>query len=107
MSFQMVGGSAANNDYDYESGSGMDSFLSRSIDEVSWQTNLGTTYNSLSQLPIGVYPTQATPQNYDLSAVSGSQGGTQKIGNTAVAQSGQVNTKDSNGNTVLQVGTLT
>lgn len=82
MSFQQLGGSAANNDYDYQSGSGMDNFLSRAIDEVSWQTNLGTFYNSLSELPIGTYPTQSTPTNYDLSAQSGSQNGSSTLGGT-------------------------
>lgn len=80
MSFQLQGGSAANNDYDYQSGSGMDSFLSRSIDEISWETTLGTTYNSLSSLPIGTSPTTATPTNFDATQVSGSQSGSIALG---------------------------
>jgi hypothetical protein len=80
MPYQLMGGSAAANDYDYQSGSGMDSFMSRSIDEVSWQSSLGTQYNTLQELPIGVYPTTSTPTNYDLTAISGSQSGTTTIG---------------------------
>ena len=102
MAYQQLGGSAANNDYDYQSGSGMDTFLSRSIDEVSWQTDLGTYYNSLSQLPIGQYPTQATPTNYDLTQISGSQSGSSTLGGTGTgnsASSGNL-TIDSNNNQI-------
>ena len=80
MSFQLQGGSAATNDYDYQSGSGMDNFMSRSIDEVSWQANLGSVYNSLSELPIGLSPTTATPTNFDATQVSGSQSGSSSLG---------------------------
>lgn len=88
MSFQLQGGNAANNDYDYQSGSGMDNFLSRSIDEISWQANLGSEYNSLSELPIGVYPTTSTPTNYDLTDISGSQSGTTTVGGSAGGSAG-------------------
>lgn len=83
MSFQLQGGNAATNDYDYQSGSGMDSFMSRAIDEVSWQTSLGTSYTSLSSLPIGQYPTTATPTNYDSTQITGSQGGTTTVGGSS------------------------
>lgn len=106
MSFQLQGGNPVSNDYDYQSGSGLDSFLSRSIDEISWQSTLGTSYNSLSELPIGVYPTSATPTNFDLTQVTGSQGGTSSVGQTSISQDGAVNTVDTSGNTVLQVGIL-
>lgn len=106
MSFQLQGGNPATNDYDYQSGSGLDNFLSRSLDEVSWQANLGAVYNSLSELPIGLSPTTATPTNYDATQVSGAQGGTSTVGQTTVGQSGASNTVDSNGTVILQVGTL-
>ena len=80
MAFQLQGGNPAASDYDYQSGSGMDTFLSRSIDEVSWQAQLGTTYNSLTEIPIGSMPTTATPTNYDATQISGSQGGSSTLG---------------------------
>lgn len=88
MAFQQTGGSAANNDYDYQSGSGMDSFMSRSIDEVSWQTTLGSGYNTLAELPIGLSPTTATPTNYDSTQISGSQSGTTTVGGSAGGSAG-------------------
>ena len=88
MSFQLQGGNAASNDYDYESGSGMDSFLSRSIDEVSWQSNLSSNYVSLSELPIGLSPTTATPTNFDTTQLSGSQSGTTTLGGAAGGSAG-------------------
>lgn len=88
MSFQLQGGNAASNDYDYQSGSGMDSFMSRSLDEVSWQATLGANYNSLSELPIGAYPTTTTPTNYDATQISGSQSGTTTIGGAAGGSGG-------------------
>ena len=80
MAFQLLGGSAANQDYDYQSGAGMDNFMSRSIDEVSWQTTLGANYNTLSSLPIGLMQTTATPTNYDATQITGSQSGTTTVG---------------------------
>lgn len=80
MSFQLQGGNPVNNDYDYQSGSGMDSFMSRSIDEVSWQSTLGSAFVSLSELPIGLSPTSSTPTNYDATQLSGSQSATTVLG---------------------------
>lgn len=88
MSFELQGGNAANNDYDYQSGSGMDGFLSRSIDEVSWQSTLGATYTSLSQLPIGTLPSSSTPTNYDATQITGSQSGTTTIGGSSGGAAG-------------------
>lgn len=88
MSFQLQGGNAATNDYDYQSGSGMDNFMSRSIDEVSWQSSLSSTYTSLSTLPIGISPTTATPTNYDATQITGSQGGTTTVGGSAGGSAG-------------------
>lgn len=104
MSFQLQGGNAASNDYDYESGSGMDAFLSRSIDEVSWQSNLSSSYVSLSNLPIGTAAT--TDVNYDQSQVSGTLGSNLQVNQTTLGQSGSVDTIDANGNTVFQAGVL-
>lgn len=106
MSFQLQGGSAANNDYDYESGSGMDSFISRSIDEVSWQSNLNSQYVTLSNLPIGSSPTTATPTNLDATQVTGSQGGTATIGQTQIAQDGTISTTTSTGSPAITIGVL-
>lgn len=93
MAFQLQGGNAANQDYDYQSGSGMDNFMSRAIDEVSWQSSgLGTSYNTLSQASIGqsaYSPTStATPTNYDTTQISGSQGDTTTVGGTGTGNSG-------------------
>ena len=89
MAFQQQGGSAANNDYDYETGSGMDSFMSRSLDEVSWQSSgLGTTYTTLSSLPIGTSPTSSTPTNYDQTQITGSQSGTTSLGGSGTGNAG-------------------
>lgn len=88
MSFQLQGGNPVNNDYDYQSGSGMDNFMSRSIDEVSWETSLGSTYTSLSTLPIGLSPTTATPTNYDATQISGSQSGVATVGGSAGGSAG-------------------
>ena len=88
MAYQLQGGNPASNDYDYQSGSGMDSFMSRSIDEVSWETSLGSTYTSLSTLPIGLSPTTATATNYDSTQITGSQSQTTTIGGTGSGNSG-------------------
>lgn len=111
MSFQLQGGNAASNDYDYESGSGMDSFLSRSIDEVSWQPTLGAEYNTLSQLPIGTSPTTATDTNYDSTQITGSQSGASSLGGSTGGSAGSTGagiTVDSNNNVItLSDGTNT
>lgn len=125
MAFQLQGGNAASQDYDYQSGSGMDNFMSRSIDEVSWQSNLGSVYNTLSELPIGLMPTTATPTNFDASAVSGSVGGAITLGGGSASGSGgsasgsgssgsilidgtngAISILDNNGNTVGVLGNL-
>lgn len=80
MPYKLQGGNAASSDYDYQTGSGIDSFLSRSLDEVSWQSQLGSFYNSLTELPIGTMPTTATPTNYDATQISGSQSGSSTLG---------------------------
>jgi hypothetical protein len=120
MAFQLLGGSAANQDYDYQSGAGMDNFMSRSIDEVSWQTTLGANYNTLSSLPIGLMQTTATPTNFDATQTSGSLGGTISVGGGSNSGSGggsagnividgingAISILDQNGNTVGIIGNL-
>lgn len=121
MSFQLEGGNATAADYDYESGSGLDSFISRSLDEVSWQSSgLGSTYTTLNNLPIGTSPTSSTPTNYDQTQVSGSQGGAVTLGGGSASGSGgtssgqvtidgvngAITIQDSNGNTVGVIGNL-
>lgn len=66
----------------------MDNFMSRAIDEVSWETSLGSTYTTLSTLPIGLSPTTATPTNYDSTQITGSQSGTTTVGGTGGGNSG-------------------
>lgn len=88
MSQTLLGGNASTADYDYQSGSGMDNFMSRSIDEVSWQTSLGAVYNTLSELPIGLSPTTATPTNYDATQISGSQSGSSTVGGSTGGSAG-------------------
>lgn len=120
MSFQLQGGNAVSNDYDYQSGSGMDNFMSRALDEVSWQSSLGTVYNTLSELPIGLSPTSSTPTNYDATQVSGSVGGSISMGGGSASGSGGgtsgrividgingvINIVDNNGNVVGKVGDI-
>jgi hypothetical protein len=125
MAFQLQGGNAANQDYDYQSGSGMDNFMSRAIDEVSWQSSgLGTSYNTLSQSSIGqsayTYASTATPTNFDTTSVSGSLGGTISVGGGSTNGSGggsagnvvidgingAISILDSSGNTVGIIGNL-
>jgi hypothetical protein len=84
----MNNASANNNEYNYNTGSGMDDFMSRSIDEVSWQQTLGSSYTTLGQLPIGSSPTTATPTNFDASAVSGSVGGSISVGGGSLSGNG-------------------
>lgn len=86
MSFTIEGGNAARNDYDYQSGSGMDGFLSRSLDEVSWETTLGSTVSTLGALPIGT--SQSNAINYDAQQISGSQGDTTTLGGSAGGSAG-------------------
>lgn len=74
--------------YDYTSGSGIDGFMSRSLDEVNWQNNLEASYNTLGNLPIGLSPTTSTPTNYDLTQISGSQSGTSSIGGSSGSGTG-------------------
>ena len=106
MSQQLLGGNASTTDYDYQSGSGMDNFMSRSLDEVGWEATLGSVYTTLNTLPIGLSPTTATATNYDATQITGSVGGNTQLGQTQVTQSGALNTVDASGSTVLQVGTL-
>jgi hypothetical protein len=120
MAFDLQGGSAASNDYDYQSGSGMDGFMSRSIDEVSWQSTLGSYYTTLGTLPIGQMQTTATPTNYDATQVSGSVGGAITVGGGSTNGSGggsagsividgingAISILDQNGNTVGILGNL-
>lgn len=87
--------------YDYNSGSGLDGFLSRSIDEVSWQNNLGASYNTLSNLPIGVSPTTATPTNYDSTQISGSQSAVTTLGGNSGSGTGGGLTLDASGNSII------
>lgn len=120
MSQQLLGGNASTADYDYQSGSGMDNFISRSIDEVSWQTQLGTVYNTLSTNPIGAQTSGTTATNMDTTQVSGSQGGALTLGGGSASGSGgsssgqvvidgtngAISILDSSGNTVGIIGNL-
>lgn len=117
MSFQLQGGNASSNDYDYQSGAGIDNFMSRSIDEVSWQSSLGSSYSSLSELPIGLSPTTATPTNFDATQVSGSLGGGVSMGGNSSSaggsgnvvidgSNGRISVFDKSGNEVIRMGDL-
>jgi len=70
---------AVSQEYNYND-SGIDNFMSRSLDEVSWQNTLGSYYNTLGNLPIGSSPTSATPINYDQAQQGGSQNNIVQIG---------------------------
>lgn len=79
-----------NQSYDYQSGRGLDGFMSAAIDNVSWETTLSTTYSTLSQSPIGqsAYSPSTTAINYDQSQVSGSVGGSVTLGGSSTATGG-------------------
>lgn len=92
----------ASQDYDYTS-SGIDNFLGRAIDSVSWQTSLEAVLNmpgteTLSTMPSSAQANNSTTQmNYNNSQVTG------QLGNTLSVGSGiQMN---SNGTIVLNDGT--
>ncbi len=75
--------------YDYQNGRGLDSFMTAAIDSVSWETSLSSTFNTLSQAPVGQSAYGAsTAINYDQSQISGSQGGTTTLGGSGGAAAG-------------------
>lgn len=96
--------------YDYQNGRGLDGFMSAALDEVSWETNLESVYNTLSQAPIGqsAYSpvSNAIPTNYDTTQITGSQGGTATIGQTQISQDGTISTSTSNGTPAITIGVL-
>lgn len=85
-------------EYNYTS-SGIDNFLNRSIDQVSWQTTLDASLNmpgteSLTTLPS---PPNTNQLNMNSQAVSGAVGNTMAVGD--------VNINGSQGNIILSDGT--
>jgi len=92
----------AGQDYDYTS-SGIDNFLGRAIDSVSWQTTLEATLNmpgteTLTTMPSSTTAANSTTQmNYNNSQVTG------QLGNTL--QVGQGITMNADGTIVLNDGT--
>lgn len=116
----MQPGDAGASEYNYITGSGMDDFISRSLDEVSWQNTLPSVYTTLSTLPIGQSPTTATATNYDATQVSGSMGGSVSLGGGSTqgnggassgnvvidGTNGTISILDNNGNTVGIIGDL-
>lgn len=95
-----IGPVPTSQDYDYSS-SGIDNFLGRSLDQVSWQTTLNAMLNMPGNESLTTLPTQSNgnQMNYDSAMVTGS------LGNTLQASSNIV-TVDNNGNQTVQIGTL-
>lgn len=75
----------------------MDGFLSRSLDEVSWENTLGASFSSLTALPIG--SSLPTAINYDAAQLSGSQGDSTTLGGNTGGSAGS-----SNGNLQINAG---
>lgn len=98
MAFNAPASTPTSQDYDYTS-SGIDNFLGRAIDQVSWQTTLDAVLNmpgneTLTTLP----PSPPTnTMNMENQAISGSQGNTFTVGN--------ININGSAGNIILSDGT--
>jgi hypothetical protein len=87
--------------YDYQNGRGLDTFMSASIEEVSWETSLSSVYNTLAQAPIGSSALTSTAINYDASQVSGSVGGAITVGGSATATGGGTAGGSGGGNIVI------
>lgn len=77
-----------NQQYDYQSGRGLDGFLSAAIDEVSWEGTLMSTFNTLSQAPIGQSSYNNTAINYDQSQIAGSQSAVTTLGGSGGGSAG-------------------
>lgn len=95
-------GNPATQQYDYQNGRGLDSFMSAAIDSVSWETSLSSTFNTLSQAPIGQSAFTNNAINYDQSQISGSQSATSTIGGGGGASAGTAGANPQGG-TGLQV----
>lgn len=84
--------------YDYST-SGINGFLSRSIDEIQWENTLDAHMNTLSNTP-----QESTQQNYDATQVSGSLGNTLQIGSVNINGSDGNITLDNNGTAQMIIG---
>lgn len=88
---------SASQEYNYTN-SGIDNFLNRSIDQVTWQSSLDASlnmpgYGTLTTLPS---PPANNAVQYDATQVSGALGNTLAVGN--------VNINGSDGNITLSDG---
>lgn len=99
-----VGNDPTTVSYDYQNGSGFDSFMSRSLGEVVWQTSLNSFYNTLAQYPVGQSPNQAI--NYDAAQIAGSQAGTTVMGSSGTGSGGGIAMDATNGAISLNNGSL-
>lgn len=100
-------GTPTSQDYDYTS-SGIDAFLNRSIDQVTWQTTLDAVLNYPGNETLTTLPGQPNSNTLNLNAtqITGAQGTITQNGSTVSNPDGAVVTYDANGNAVLQIGTL-
>lgn len=80
----MIGNSTSQN-YDYTQ-SGIDAFLSRAIDQVSWQTTLESSIAYPGSGTLAGLPPQANSNNqrFDSTQTTGSLGDTFQVGGVAV-----------------------
>lgn len=85
-------------EYNYTN-SGIDAFLNRAIDQVSWQTTLNATLNYPGSESLQTLPTPPNTNNLNMNA----QAVTGSLGNTMAV--GDVNINGSDGNIVLSDGT--
>lgn len=83
--------------YDYSNSGIMGGFISRSIDDVSWENTLDAHLNTLNNVPLAA--PQSTAQNFDATQVTGSMGNTLQVGS--------VNINGSDGNITLANGGVT
>lgn len=82
--------------YDYTQ-TGINSFLSRSIEDVAWESTLDAHLNTLQNTVV-----DSTAQNYDTTQVTGSLGNTLQMGNVNINQNSI--TMSDGANTVLFIG---
>lgn len=96
-------------DYNYTS-SGIDDFLSRSIDQVSWQSSLDSTIampgsGALGSLPA---PQGNNATRFDATQTTGSMGDTLQVGNITIdGINGAISVTDpTTDNIVVQIGNI-
>lgn len=93
-------------EYNYTS-SGIDGFLNRSIDNVTWQTTLDATLNYPGSETLTTLPTPPPSNNLNMNSaqITGSMAQTMAVGNININGSdGNIILSDGSGNNSLLIG---